>query len=106
MGKKKSISRGAVGSEVLPTAPGDVLHMEFGATDASAPADGKAHKVVNGRGSILAADIKVGNKTADGGYAIETVFERRKAAPVHTRLREFCSDHAEDFWVRHFVIPG
>ena len=59
----------------------------------------------NPRGTILAADIQVGEKLADG-YAIETVFDRRKVKSRWERLRDYIHDDLyEGIYYKHFYIP-
>lgn len=95
-----NVKEHAVGSEALgrDVNAGDKVHMEF-----SAAPGGKKHN--KARGTITAADITVGERTADGGHAIETVFARRKREKHWLRrLYEYCHDSIEDVYARHFLL--
>ena len=58
-----------------------------------------------GRGSIIGCEILLGESQADGGYAIETVFERRPAKALGTRLRDQAELMYYKLVQRNFIHP-
>jgi hypothetical protein len=72
-------------------------HIDFDTTPS-----GKPH--MSGQGSIVSADIRLGDKLEDG-YAITTVFERRKPKTAHRRCLRALYDHVEYFYATHLVMP-
>ena len=76
---------------------GDREHMDLG--------KGKSSQTVHNRGSILAADISVGEQLSDG-YAIETVFARRerKTGPIR-RCIDWIKDYREYLYASHLLRP-
>ena len=75
----------------------NVRYLTFDDTPSSKPR-------LSSQGSILSADIQVGEKLEDG-YAITTVFERRKAKPAHRRCIESLYNNIEYLYAKHFVMP-
>ena len=56
-------------------------------------------------GAIVGCEIELGNREVDGGFAIETVFERKAPKALQVRLRDY-AEH-KYYWLiqRNFVHP-
>lgn len=92
--------RPLLGEMSKPLAASDEENTRYLTFD-DTPSD-KPH--LSSQGSILSAEVTVGEKLEDG-YAITTVFERRKNKPAHRKCIESIYDNVEFIYAKHFVMP-